>query len=227
MIIIKPIAKFNYEELNNFMENKISNLDHKIIVSKKFKKNNLSFVLMDDKQIKAICPLSYEKNGILNKKYKQGTFFGISLPGVIISDNLSWEEFSRLNLFLHEIQGIKPVVSVARKYNKDGSSSHIIGYVSEVSIKDLENSEFLKEINTPGLKTGKSGLEKYLNDEMIGKPGLQRFEVNAYGKRIKELKFILETLSLLFQNHHLIQINLFMELAKMIGMNYFKTQENL
>ena len=25
---------------------------------------------------------------------------------------------------------------------------------------------------------------------MIGKPGLQRFEVNAYGKRIKELKFV-------------------------------------
>ena len=24
---------------------------------------------------------------------------------------------------------------------------------------------------------------------MIGEPGLQRFEVNAYGKRIKELKF--------------------------------------
>ena len=109
---------------------------------------------------------------------------------IIISDNLSWSEFSRLNLFLHEIQGIKPVVSVARKYLEDGSSSHIIGYVSEISVKDLENSELLREINIPGLKTGKNGLEKSLNEDMIGKPGLQRFEVNAYGKRIKELKFV-------------------------------------
>lgn len=109
---------------------------------------------------------------------------------IIISDNLSWTEFSRLNLFLHEIQGIKPVVSVARKYLEDGSSSHIIGYVSDTSVKDLENSELLREINIPGLKTGKSGLEKTLNEAMIGQPGLQRFEVNAYGKRIKELKFI-------------------------------------
>ena len=109
---------------------------------------------------------------------------------IIISDNLSWSEFSRLNLFLHEIQGIKPVVSVARKYIDDSSSSHIIGYVSEMSVKDLENSELLREINIPGLKTGKNGLEKSLNDEMIGKPGLQRFEVNAYGKRIRELQFI-------------------------------------
>jgi len=109
---------------------------------------------------------------------------------IIISDNLSWSEFSRLNLFLHEMQGIKPVVAVARKYLEDGSSSHIIGYVSEMSIKDLENSALLREINVPGLKTGKNGLEKSLNEEMIGQPGLQRFEVNAHGKRIKELKLI-------------------------------------
>ena len=109
---------------------------------------------------------------------------------IIVSDNLTWEEFSKLNLFLHEIQGIKPVVSVARKYLEDGSSSHIIGYVSDISIQDLENSELLREINIPGLKTGKIGLEKSLNNLMIGQPGLQRFEVNAYGKRIKELKFI-------------------------------------
>tara|TARA_Y100000590_G_scaffold437863_1_gene560006 strand:+ start:3067 stop:4992 length:1926 start_codon:yes stop_codon:yes gene_type:complete len=109
---------------------------------------------------------------------------------IIVSDNLSWAEFSRLNLFLHEIQGIKPVVAVDRKYPDDGSSSHIIGYVSETSVKDLENSALLREINIPGLKTGKNGLEKTLNEQMIGKPGLQRFEVNAYGKRIKELKFI-------------------------------------
>ena len=109
---------------------------------------------------------------------------------IIISDNLSWSEFSRLNLFLHETPGIKPVVSIARKYLEDGSFSHIIGYVSAVSVKDLENSELLREINIPGLKTGKNGLEKSLNEDMIGKPGLQRFEVNAYGKRIKELKFV-------------------------------------
>jgi len=109
---------------------------------------------------------------------------------IIISDNLTWSEFSRLNLFLHEMQGIKPVISVARKYLDENSSSHLIGYVSDTSAKDLQNSEFLREINIPGMKTGKSGLEKSLNELMIGKPGLQRFEVNAYGKRIKELKLI-------------------------------------
>jgi len=109
---------------------------------------------------------------------------------IIIADNLTWSEFSRLNLFLHEIQGIKPVVSVAREYVTDGSSSHIIGYVSEISAKELQNDKFLSEINIPGMKIGKNGLEKSLNRQMIGKPGFHRFEVNAYGKRIKELEFI-------------------------------------
>ena len=109
---------------------------------------------------------------------------------IVVSDNLSWSEFSRLNLFAHEIQGIKPAVAISREYSDDESSSHILGYVSDVSAKDLKNNNYLKEINVPGLKTGKNGLEKSLNEKIIGKPGLQRFEVNAYGKRIKELKLI-------------------------------------
>ena len=68
---------------------------------------------------------------------------------IIISDNLSWSEFSKLNLFLHDLQGVKPVVALSRKYFEDGSSSHVVGYVSDTSVKDLENSELLREINVP------------------------------------------------------------------------------
>ena len=45
------------------------------------------------------------------------------------------------------MQGVKPVVSVARKYLDDESSSHIIGYVSDTSAEDLEKSELLREIH--------------------------------------------------------------------------------
>ena len=118
---------------------------------------------------------------------------------IIVSDNLTWSEFSKLNLFLHEMQGIKPVVAVARKYSQDGASSHVIGYVADVSQKDLENSEFLSKIHVPGLKTGKTGLEKSLNQIIIGKPGIQRYEVNAHGKRVKEVKFTQGTIGKSFR----------------------------
>ena len=63
---------------------------------------------------------------------------------VIVSDNLTWSEFSRINLFLHELQGVEPIVSVARIYHEK-SSSHVIGYVSKISKKDLSNKCFLYE----------------------------------------------------------------------------------
>ena len=106
---------------------------------------------------------------------------------IIISDNLNWSEFSRINLFLHELQGIEPIVSVARVY-KDNSSAHILGYVSQVSQKDLKNKKYLKDMAVPGIAVGKTGLESKLDEKIIGTVGFQRYEVNAYGKRIKQIK---------------------------------------
>jgi penicillin-binding protein 2 len=106
---------------------------------------------------------------------------------IIVSDNLNWSEFSKINLFLHELDGVEPVVSVARKY-PDNSSAHILGYVSQISAKDLQTKKYLKDLSVPGMTVGKTGLERKLDEEIIGKIGFQRYEVNAFGKRIKEIK---------------------------------------
>ena len=106
---------------------------------------------------------------------------------IIVSDNISWSEFSRLNLFLHELEGVKPVVSVARMY-PDNSSAHILGYVSQVSSKDLQTKKYLKDLHVPGMSIGKTGLERKLDKDIIGQIGFQRYEVNAYGKRIKQIQ---------------------------------------
>jgi len=106
---------------------------------------------------------------------------------IIVSDNITWSEFSRLNLFLHELEGVKPVVSVARMY-PDNSSAHILGYVSQVSSKDLQKKKYLEDLYVPGMSIGKTGLERKLDKEIIGQIGFQRYEVNAYGKRIKQIQ---------------------------------------
>ena len=107
---------------------------------------------------------------------------------IIVSDNLTWSEFSRINLFLHELQGVEPIVSVARVYPHNSSSAHIIGYVSEVSAKDLEKKEYLRDMAVTGISVGKTGLEHKLDQSIIGKVGFQRYEVNAFGKRIKQIQ---------------------------------------
>ena len=103
-----------------------------------------------------------------------------------VSDNLTWSEFSRINLFLHDLQGARPVVSIARVY-KDNSSAHIVGYVSEISARDLRNKKYLKNLRIKGVAIGKTGLESKLDEQMLGSPGYLRYEVNAYGKKIKQV----------------------------------------
>ena len=119
---------------------------------------------------------------IYKKKEKQ-----LPWQTLIISENLSWEEFSKLNLFLHELSGAKPVFSVARKYPHAENFTHVLGYVAEASVQDIKNYSFIEENHVPGLRVGKTGLEKSLEKELIGASGLQRYEVNAHGKKISQI----------------------------------------
>ena len=43
-------------------------------------------------------------------------------------------------------------------------------------------------MNVTGLSVGKTGLEHKLDKEIIGEVGFQRYEVNAFGKRIKQIQ---------------------------------------
>ena len=133
-------------------------------------------------RLKSLINLSEQKIFILKKRIAKQKIW----EPVIISDNLTWSEFSRLNLFLHELEGAQPVVSIARFY-QDNSSAHAVGYVSEISTNDLKKKKYLTNLNIAGVAIGKTGLESALDEEMLGTPGYLRYEVNAYGKRIKQV----------------------------------------
>ena len=106
---------------------------------------------------------------------------------LIISKNLTWEQFTKVNYYLHDLVGAKPVLSVSRNYPFNENYTHVLGYVSEASEKDILNNEIIKNTFVPGLKVGKTGLEKTFENELIGTNGVERYEVNAYGKRISQV----------------------------------------
>ena len=133
-------------------------------------------------RLKSLIKLPNRKISLIKKKIAKQKKW----ETIIISDNLTWSEFSRLNLFLHELEGAIPVVSIARVYN-NSASAHAVGYVSEISPRDIRNKKYLKEINIAGIAIGKTGLESTLDEEMLGSPGFMRYEVNAYGKKIKQV----------------------------------------
>jgi len=119
---------------------------------------------------------------IIRQKKKQKAW-----ETLIISKNLTWEQFTKVNYFLHDLTGAKPVLSISRNYPFNDNYTHVLGYVSEASEKDILNNEMIRSKHVPGLKVGKTGLEKAFENELIGTNGIQRYEVNAYGKRISQL----------------------------------------
>ena len=106
---------------------------------------------------------------------------------LVISENLTWEQFVKVNYFLHDLIGVKPVLSISRNYPFDDNYTHILGYVSQANKDDISRSQKIKDNYVPGLKVGKTGLEKSLEEELIGVNGVERYEVNAFGKRIKQI----------------------------------------
>ena len=105
---------------------------------------------------------------------------------VPIAENLSWDEFARINLHLPYLPGIQPDVGETRSYPFGPDLSHILGYVASVSVDDMKNdSDPLLSI--PGFRIGKRGIEKEFEHEIRGKAGASRVEVNAYGRVIREL----------------------------------------
>ena len=101
--------------------------------------------------------------------------------------------YTILHGYLHELEGVKPVVSSSRYYPYGENVVHVVGYVGEASLKDIDRMEEIKENLVPGLKVGKSGIE-YSNEKiLIGKYGIKRYEVNSSGKRISQLEHIKES----------------------------------
>ena len=108
---------------------------------------------------------------------------------LIVSDNLSWEKFSKINNHLYDLNGVKPVISISRNYPYQDNFTHVIGYVSQANERDIETTNIIKKNFVPGLKVGKIGLEKTFEEKLIGSNDIERYEVNAYGRRISQLEF--------------------------------------
>ena len=141
---------------------------------------NFKYLMLRLKDILELDEKQFSK--IIKKKNSQKPW-----ETLIISENLSWDQFSKINFYLHELVGAKPVLSVARSYPFEKTYTHVLGYVAQASEKDLINNETIKKNHVPGLRVGKIGLEKTFENDLLGTNGVQRYEVNAYGKRINQL----------------------------------------
>ena len=104
---------------------------------------------------------------------------------ITILENLTWEEFSRINVNSVNLPGIVPDVGDIRNYPLGGALAHVVGYVAPVSGDDVIDDPLLE---LPGFRIGRSGIEKEEDLILRGRAGTAQVEVNAHGRVIREIE---------------------------------------
>ncbi|WP_126974796.1 penicillin-binding protein 2 [Frigidibacter oleivorans] len=131
-----------------------------------------------------LIPLSAEDiDRTLKESQRRSAFVPIT-----VAERLDWEDFSRVAVNAPALPGVTPEVGLSRHYPLGPDFAHIVGYVGPVSDYDLskmENPDPLMQI--PKFQIGKIGVEAKLEDQLRGKAGTKRIEVNALGRVMREI----------------------------------------
>jgi len=131
-----------------------------------------------------LIPITPERQRQIMREIVEGERFA----PVVLAEDLSWDEFSRINVRAPELVGVTPDMGEARVYPFGGAFAHVVGYVSRITDKELkaagDNPDRL--LLDPGFRVGKSGVEKALDLDLRGAAGGQKVEVDSKGRVVRE-----------------------------------------
>ena len=102
---------------------------------------------------------------------------------ISLRTRLSEEEVARLAVNRHRFPGMDVVARLSRHYPQGSSAAHAIGYVGRISEKELNTIDVSNYRGSTHI--GKTGLEKYYEEELHGIVGQQNVEVNAEGRILR------------------------------------------
>ncbi len=105
------------------------------------------------------------------------------LPVVLVGDG-TFEMVSRLEEHRSLLPGLV-IESEPKRWYPDGPAvAHLVGFVGEVSERDLEQGRYPGA--DQGTLVGRSGLEEEYDRELRGRPGVRYIEVSASGQLVRE-----------------------------------------
>ena len=151
--------------------------------------NNLTDVL--DRLSKLIPISDARKARILREASSQARFVPI-----VVADDLSWEEFAKVNVQAPELAGVVADVGELRSYPMDAAFAHAVGYVGRANDAEIAGIAATREgdpktlrrlYKHPDMRLGKSGVELFAEEWLTGQSGYQRVVVNADGRIIERL----------------------------------------
>jgi penicillin-binding protein 2 len=118
----------------------------------------------------------------LNRDWKSGKF-NRSVPFSFMS-MITPEQYARIQESLTEFPGFEPQIRNVRGYPQHNAGS-VLGYLSEVSEKQLKDSVGMYE---SGDYVGKTGLERYYETTLRGQKGIEYILKDNLGRRVGKWK---------------------------------------
>ncbi len=147
-------------------------------------KDQVSDVEATLKTVSELIPITPQRHRQLLREIAESQKF---VP-VSLADDLTWDEFARVNVRTPELVGLQADMGDSRVYPFGGAFAHVVGYVSRVSDTDLAKLKGPPDplLLNPGFRIGKQGVEKALDLDLRGKPGGQKVEVDSKGRVVRE-----------------------------------------
>lgn len=104
---------------------------------------------------------------------------------VVVATGLTREQVEIVEENRLRLTGVEVTMKPVREYGIKNSASHLLGYIGEISDKELD-SEGYEEYN-PGDYVGKNGIEKAWERELHGSDGGRQLEVDSRGRVLRVL----------------------------------------
>jgi penicillin-binding protein 2 len=99
---------------------------------------------------------------------------------ILIAKDIDNDSVINIKVKGEELEGIILEDESKRNYLYPDQFSHILGYVGQASVEDIENYDYIFNNDT----VGKLGIEKFYNKLLAGQNGKKATEVNALGHSI-------------------------------------------
>lgn len=109
---------------------------------------------------------------------------------MVLKENASIQDISWVEAHSTEYNELRVELQPQRFYPLGKTLAHVLGYVGEISPKQLEKPESKEKGLRPGDIIGKGGLEQYYDEYLRGKPGYRKVIVDSRGRVQSELETV-------------------------------------
>jgi len=130
-----------------------------------------------------VLELSAEERELFEKRVLQGRRPFEPVP---IMYELSEEQIARIAVNQFRLPGVEVAAQLVRHYPQGAHFAHSVGYVGRINEAELKKVDPVNYSGTHHI--GKTGIEKFYEDQLHGQVGYEEVETNARGRVLRVLK---------------------------------------